>query len=310
MYIETNFLESPTGAKLAWHHEAAQGQARGVIMLSHGMAEHSKRYKPFAEFLAGRGYHTYGWDHRGHGETTAADAIRGQFAVKNGMQKVIADTIAMRNFAATNHPGLPIILFGHSMGAYIAFNMAIAHPEDFAGVAVWNNDFSSAKNMLPLKIVLAITAMFKGSDTPATLVNKLTFDAWGEKIPGHKTPFDWLSHDDMEVAAYIEDPLCGFACTVSLWRDLAAFIETGAKPANWSQIPKDKPFHLLGGGQDPASNYAFGTDWLCDKLKEAGFTKVTEVIFPEARHETLNDLDRDAAMKAFADWADQVTAQP
>lgn len=306
MYAETHFLESTTGAKLAWHYEAARGSAKGIVLISHGMAEHSKRYQRFAEFLSTRGYHVYAWDHRGHGETTAADAIMGQFATRNGDEKIIADTLAIRDFAAGEHPGLPVILFGHSMGAYICFNVAIHHPDKFAGFAIWNNDFSSAKNLAPLKLILAITAMFKGSDTPANLVNKLTFDAWGEKVPGHKTLFDWLSHDDEEVAAYVADPLCGFTCTVSLWRDLARLIEYGAKSTNWTAIPKNKPFHLLGGGKDPASNFAFGTDWLADQLEKAGFTNVTKVVCPDARHETLNDIKRDEAMRIFAEWATRV----
>ncbi len=308
MFSETRTLQSPTGAKLAWHYEPARGDARGIVLISHGMAEHSKRYQPFAEFLAARGFHVYAWDHRGHGETTAPDAILGQFASKNGDEKVITDVMAIHAKATADHPGLPIILFGHSMGAFISFNTAISHPDDFAGFTIWNNDFSSVKSLGGLKAVLALTAMFKGSDTPANLVTKLTFETWGKKISDHKTLFDWLSHDEKQVANYVADPLCGFTCTVSLWRDLAKLIERGATPANFAPIPKNKPFHLVAGGKDPASNYSKGVVWFTERLQKSGFNNITTKIYPDARHETLNDTVREQAIADFADWAETVVS--
>lgn len=308
MFTDTQFLKSPTGANIAWHHEPATGDARAIVLISHGMAEHSKRYRKFAEFLSPRGFHTYAFDHRGHGETTAPDASLGQFAKKDGWQKVIADTMAMHALATERHAGLPVILFGHSMGAIISFNMAISHPDAFAGVTVWNNDFSAVKSIGALKAVLRLTSIFKGSDTPANLVTKMTFETWGKKVPNNKTLFDWLSHDENEVATYIDDPLCGFPCSVSLWRDVAAMIERGADKANIAKLPKSKPFHLLGGGKDPASNFSKGTEWLADQLVTGGMTNVTKVIYPEARHETLNDKPAHQAMEEFVRWADDVIA--
>jgi alpha-beta hydrolase superfamily lysophospholipase len=306
MFETTRFLTSPTGARLAYHAAGAERAARGVVLIAHGMSEHAKRYARFAAALSANGYHAYAWDHRGHGETTAPDAVQGQFARRNGLDAVIADTMAMRGLAAAAHPGLPILLFGHSMGAMICLNAALKHPDGFAGFAVWNFDFGTASSVPLMRLVLGIEKWLKGSDVPSSLLPKLTFDAWGKAIPGHRTLFDWLSNIPSEVDAYIADPLCGFPCTVSLWLDVADGITRGANKSRLAGLPKTKPLMLVGGGKDPATRGAKGMHWLEERMKGLGFAQITKRVYPEARHETLNDIVAERATADFLAWANGV----
>ena len=306
MFETTQFLKSPTGATLAYHQAEATGTPRGIVLVAHGMSEHSRRYARFAGQLAAQGYHVYAWDHRGHGETTAPDAVQGQFARRNGLDTVIADTKAIRDMAAANHPSLPILLVGHSMGAMICLNTALKHPDSFAGFAVWNFDFSTASSMPLMRMILGVERWLKGSDVPSSILPRMTFDAWGKAIPGHRTLLDWLSNIPAEVDAYIADPLCGFPCTVSLWFDVADGVVRGADKANLSRIPKDKPIMLVGGGKDPATRGGKGVHWLEDRTKGLGFAHISKQVYPEARHETLNDLVADKAMADFLGWADGI----
>lgn len=306
MFETTQFLNSPTGATLAYHAAEATASPRGIVLIAHGMSEHSKRYARFASHLAAQDYHAYAWDHRGHGETTAPDAVQGQFARRDGLDIVIADTMAIRDMAAANHPGLPILLFGHSMGAMICLNTALKHPDSFAGFAVWNFDFSTASSMPLMRMILSVERWLKGSDVPSSILPRMTFDAWGKAIPGHRTLLDWLSNIPSEVDAYIADPLCGFPCTVSLWFDVAEGVVRGANKAKLSRIPKDKPIMLVGGGKDPATRGAKGIHWLEERLLGLGFSKVSKLVYPEARHETLNDIVAEQATKAFMAWADGI----
>ena len=310
MFAETRYLDSPTGARLAFHVHNAEATPLGIVIISHGMSEHSRRYAPFAAYLAARGYHVYALDHRGHGETTAPDATNGQFAKRDGASKVVADILAIRDLAAEQNPGLPLLLFGHSMGGLICLNVAISHPDRFAGFAVWNCDFSAALLSPVMRLILGIERWLKGSDVPSAMLPRLTFETWGKAIKGHRTLFDWLSNDPKEVDAYIADPLCGFPCTVSLWMDVTGFIERGANKGLLKSIPGDKALMLLGGGQDPASRGGKAITWLAKRLSETGHSRVTTLIFPDARHETLNDNDREKAMRAFSDWADGITTVP
>ncbi|AXV15737.1 alpha/beta hydrolase [Neorhizobium sp. SOG26] len=301
MFNETRWFDSPTGAKLAYHHQPATIEPRGILIICHGLAEHSKRYVNFATAMAAAGFHAYAFDHRGHGETTAPDAPTGRFARRNGTDLVLQDAKAVRELAAGDHPGLPVLLFGHSMGGLIALNAAATYPESFDALAVWNSNFNPGLPGRAAQAILRIEQALKGSDVPSGLLPKLTFGAWAKAIPNRRTDFDWLSHDPQIVDAYIADPLCGFDGSVSLWRDL--FELTFRGPTMIDRLPKHLPVHLIGGAQDPATNGGREILWLAGKMKAAGLSNVTAKVWPATRHETLNDTVRGRATAEFAAWA-------
>lgn len=301
MFDETRRLSSPTGASLAYHYQPSVEPVSGILLISHGLAEHSKRYGPFAEIMASHGFHIYAFDHRGHGETTASDAPIGRFARRNGVGLVLEDVKAMRDMAANAHAGLPILLFGHSMGGLIALNAAVDYPECYDAVAVWNSNFHPGMAGRAAQAILLTEKALKGSDVPSGLLPKLTFGAWGRSIPRHRTEFDWLSHDRDIVDAYLSDPLCGFGASVSLWLDL--FDLTFRAPKLIGRLRKDLPIHLVGGAQDPATNGGREILWLSEHLRKNGLLNVTTKIWPGTRHETLNDTVRTRAISEFASWA-------
>ncbi|MDH4442157.1 MAG: alpha/beta hydrolase [Rhizobium sp.] len=306
MFADLNFLDAPSGARLAYHHLPATGTPRGIVIVCHGLAEHSRRYAGFATALSAGGYHVYVHDHRGHGETTAPDAELGRYAARGGVDKVIADVRAMRDRAVSENPDLPVTLFGHSMGGLIALNTASAHPQAFQALSVWNSNFNPGLAGRFAQGVLAIEKMLKGSDVPSAILPKATFAAWGKSIPGHRTLFDWLSHDPKVVDAYIADPLCGFDASVSLWQDLFHLTFAGASPEHLARLPKGLPVYLVGGGQDPATNKGREIRWLGRRMMASGMTLVTTTIYDEMRHETLNEIGREQAIADFLAWLDRI----
>lgn len=309
MFAETRHLDSPTGATLAYHYLPAQDEAHGVLLISHGLAEHSRRYEGFAEAMAARGFHVYAHDHRGHGETTAADAPLGRFARRGGVDAVIADVLAMRELAATAHPGLPIILFGHSMGGLISLNVAVTHPDKFDAVTVWNSNFNPGLAGRVAQVILKTERMFKGSDVPSGMLPKLTFGVWGKSIADRRTEFDWLSRIPEEVDKYIADPLCGFDASVSLWLDLFELTFRAPQKTYLDRLRRNMPIHLIGGGRDPATDNGKAMSWLSNHLKKAGFSHISLTIYQDMRHETLNEIGAATAISDFADWCRQVTAR-
>ncbi|WP_064694719.1 alpha/beta fold hydrolase [Rhizobium aegyptiacum] len=308
MFSETQRLAIGE-ASLAYHHAEAAGPARGILLISHGLAEHSKRYGRFAEAMAARGYHVYAHDHRGHGETTVPDAPIGRFAGRNGVEKVIGDVIAMRTHAASRHPGLKVILFGHSMGGLVALNAAVTAPADFDAVAVWNSNFAVGLAGRAAQAILLAERMLKGSDVPSSLLPKLTFGAWGKSIPGRRTEFDWLTRLADEVDAYVADPLCGFDASVSLWLDLFELTFRAPQKLHLDRLRREMPIHLVGGAEDPATERGKAILWLSNHLKAQGFSRISTEIYQDMRHETLNEIGADAAVAAFADWCDKAVAR-
>jgi alpha-beta hydrolase superfamily lysophospholipase len=283
---------------------------RAVVQINHGLAEHAARYQRFARFLAARGYHVYVHDHRGHGATRAPDSIPGAFASRDGASKVIADVAAIHALIGERHPGLPVVTFGHSMGGLIALNFAETHPAASAALAVWNSNFNAGLAGRAGQAALRLEAFFKGSDTPSTILPKLTFQAWANAMPDRRTDFDWLSRDPLEVDLYVVDPLSGWDATVSMWQDVFRLIYAGGDAANLAKLPKALPIHLIGGAEDPATDKGEAVTWLAEQMQKSGLSDVTVEILAGTRHETLNEINRDQSMDSFAAWLDSRIAAP
>jgi alpha-beta hydrolase superfamily lysophospholipase len=297
-------LASPTGAALNLYARRAAGPGRAVVQINHGLAEHAARYAGFADFLAARGIHTYAHDHRGHGFTTAPDAPLGRFAASGGSDKVLADVLAVHDHIATAHPDLPVVVFGHSMGALIALNFVLAHSARIRGAALWNADFSAGLAGRAALAALAWEKFRLGSDMPSRIMPQVTFRAWNRQVGEDRTAFDWLSRDHAVVDAYVADPLCGFDASVSLWRDLFGFVFTAADDGNFAAVRKDLPFNLVGGSGDPYTRGGKTMTRLADRMRAMGFSNPVSTIYAENRHESLNELNRDVVMQDFAAWLD------
>lgn len=300
------FLQSPTGAKLNLYSRRALVPARAVVQINHGLAEHAARYGRFADFLASRGYHVYAHDHRGHGWTTAPDAPTGRFAQKDGVARVLADAMAVHEHIAAEHPGLPVVVFGHSMGGLIALNFVLRHPERVAAAAIWNANFAAGPLGRLAQAILAVERFRLGSDVPSQLLPRLTFRAWARQIGNRRTEFDWLSHDEAEVDKYVADPLCGWDPSVSLWRDVFDLIFTGADDRNFARVRRDLPFNLVGGEKDPTTDGGKSMKVLAGRLRRMGFSNLVSTTYPETRHESLNEVNRAVVMQHFVDWLERV----
>lgn len=300
------YLDTNSGAKLAYRHVASEGTAKAVLLINHGLVEHSGRYGRFAAFMARNGYHVYAHDHRGHGHTTSDDGVIGRFARYDGDSKVLADVKAMRDFAALQHPDLPIIVFGHSMGGLIALNYAVSNPNDYQALAIFNSNFNPGIAGRAAQLVLRISQFFKGSDVPSILMVKATFEHWNKTHGDGKTRADWLSHDPATAEAYVSDPLCQFEPSTSMWQDV--FKLTFRAPKLLSRLMPDLPILLVGGTHDPATNEGKAIEWLGDQLRASGKQNVEVKIYEGFRHETLNEVEYQRAFDEFLAWAEKAIA--
>jgi alpha-beta hydrolase superfamily lysophospholipase len=288
--------------------KSAGRNARGIIQINHGLAEHAARYGRFAEAMAARGFHVYAHDHRGHGHTKAPDAPAGMFAIEDGAAKVIADVGAVHDLIAEEHPGLPVIVFGHSMGGLIALNFVLRHPERTAAAAIWNANLSAGLLGRLAQMILAWERLRLGSDVPSRLLPRLTFQAWAKQFPDRRIGFDWLSRDAAEVDKYTGDPLCGWDASVSMWSDIFNFIFFGADGRNFQAVRRDIPVNLVGGEKDPATDGGRAVLHLAKRMERMGFSNLTSRIYADTRHESLNEINRDLITEDFAAWAERVAS--
>ena len=311
-FSEPITLTTPSGADLRLYGQTSDTAPRAIIQINHGLAEHAARYERFARLLAANRFAVYAHDHRGHGHTRAPDAPQGRFSKAGagmGWKPVIDDSIAVIDHATNQFPDTPVIIFGHSMGALVAANIAISYPNRPTALALWNDTIPARAAITLARFVLAIERMVLGSDVPSRIMPKTSFEAWGKSVVDHQTNFDWLSHDPEQVKAYIDDPLCGWNASVSMWQDILAMGARTRDNDELSRLRRNLPIQLIGGGQDPASEKGGTVRALSERLKTLGFSDVTTTIYPEMRHETLNESAPPGAQGAtqdFITWLDRV----
>ncbi|MEL6437573.1 MAG: alpha/beta hydrolase, partial [Pseudomonadota bacterium] len=269
---------------------------------------HCARYARFAAALTEAGFAVIAHDHRGHGATTASDAPKGTFKAGrgSGVDAVMEDCRAVQDHARAECHDVPVIMFGHSMGGLITMNYALRNAEHLAGAAVWNSNFTGGLQGRMGQALLAYERMRLGSDVPSRIMPKLTFHDWAGRIEDPRTDFDWLSRIPAEVDAYIADPDCGWDASVSLWQDIMRMVFAGGRLDGVKDAARDLPFMLVGGGEDPATFGGVAVETQANRMRGAGFAQLTHKHYPNARHETLNDLDGPKAIADFNAWATSI----
>ncbi|MBE2249619.1 MAG: alpha/beta hydrolase [Myxococcus sp.] len=288
------------GKRLFFRRFLPAAAPTAVVHVAHGLAEHSARYQRVAEVLTGAGYAVYADDHRGHGQTGLASNELG--FVDGGLARVLEDFRELLAFECAEHPGLPVVFFGHSMGSMLAQAMMQSDGASFAAVVL------SASNGKPPPIarvgqLLARLERWRsGPRGTSALLKKLSFDAFNKPFEPGPTAFEWLSRDRAEVDKYVADPLCGFAASNALWVDLLDLLADLARPEAQARIPHALPVFVISGSEDMANERTKGLLQLLGALKAAGLTDVTHRFYPGARHELLNETNRDEVHQDLLAW--------
>lgn len=303
MNHSTFWLTANDRSRLYVNHWMPDGPAKAVVMLSHGMAEHSGRYARLAEALCSAGYGVYAPDQRGHGRT-ADEGTLGLYAEKDGWNKVVGDLASLNQHIGQQHPGLPIILLGHSMGSYIAQAYLLHHSASLHGAILSGSNFQPVALYRAARLIARAERLRQGVRGRSALIEFLSFGSFNKAFKPNRTAFDWLSRDPNEVDKYINDPLCGFRCTNQLWIDLLGGLQQISKASNLAQIDPGLPILVMGGECDPVSE-GKRLKSLAHALREAGSQHLQLNIYQQARHEVFNETNRDEVTADVLRWLDQ-----
>ncbi|AZF65693.1 alpha/beta hydrolase [Pseudomonas sp. LBUM920] len=299
----TFWLTANDRSRLYVNQWLPEGETRAVVMLSHGMAEHSGRYARLAQALCGAGYGLYALDQRGHGRT-ADEGTLGLYAEKDGWNKVVGDLASLNQHIGQQKPGLPIILLGHSMGSYIAQAYLLHHSASLTGAILSGSNFQPIALYRAAAVIARIERARQGLRGRSALIEFLSFGSFNKAFKPNRTAFDWLSRDPVEVDQYITDPLCGFRCTNQLWIDLLGGLQQISKASNLAQIDPGLPILVMGGECDPVSE-GKRLKSLAYALREAGCQHLQLNIYPQARHEVFNETNRDEVTADVLAWLQQ-----
>jgi alpha-beta hydrolase superfamily lysophospholipase len=277
-------------------------QCKAVVLISHGMAEHAARYDRLAQQLNLHGFAVAALDQRGHGQSSLGQT-QGHFADQDGWRKVTDDIALLLREGQALAPGKPVFLLGHSMGSYIVQGFLLHHRADLAGVVLsGSNAHPSALSRFG-RAAATLEGRIRAADQPALGISKLSFGQFNKAFRPARTEFDWLSRDAAEVDRYVADPMCGFNCTARLWQDLFGGLLQIADPRELNRIPHALPVLIIGGSADPVSA-GNGLVRLQRRLQDAGLSQVSLRLYDDARHEILNETNRDQVTAELIEWLD------
>ena len=283
----------PSNSGLADIHAASyfpEGkEIKAIIQIAHGMAEHLERYEAFAEVLCNNGFAVYINDHLGHGKSVKNDDELGYFGEKAGWKNFIADCYRLTRIAKDENPGKPLIFFGHSMGSFVARAYSLEYANDIKG-AIYCGTAGPNPAAGVGSTLASVIGKIKGDHHRSTLVDKIAFGAYNKKFE-QRTAFDWLSRDQFQVDKYIADKYCGFLFTAYGYRDLTALLGFVSGKKWFESLDKDLPVLMISGAMDPVGNFGKGIDQVCAKLQSAGKKNFRAIIYPEGRHEILNESE-------------------
>jgi alpha-beta hydrolase superfamily lysophospholipase len=282
---------------------------RAVIQIAHGLAEHGARYARLADALNAAGYAVYANDHRGHGRTASHPNDLGFLAENGGWRKCLDDLRLLHRRIVANHPGVPVVLLGHSMGSFLARHYASEHGDELAGLVLSAPDGKPSLLARAGRLIARLERRRLGPRGRSNLIQSLSFGAYNKPFAPARTPADWLSRDSAAVDLYMADPLCGFRPTVQLWIDLLDALGDIAAPSHLALLPKRLPLYVIAGGEDPVSARARGVERLLSDYRRAGLERLSHRIYPGARHELFHEINHDEVTSHLIAWLDDIVPQ-
>lgn len=276
-----------------------EGAPRGLVVISHGMAEHIARYEAPARHLSAAGFAVCGYNHLGHGEEAP---IKGFFSDEKGWNQLVLDLDRVIHWMLARYPGLPLALVGHSMGSFLAREYALRHPERLSALVLSGTGHYPAFLCTLARSLAGLHCAFGFGQAEAGLIHQLAFAGNNKPFLPAQTPNDWLSRDASQVQRYEEDPLCGFKFTARGYYDLFDGLMQLTKLKRLKALPPDLPILLISGGEDPIGEQGKGVKAVAGEYRQAGLEKVEVTLYPGARHELFNETIRERVYKDLAQW--------
>lgn len=283
-----------------WEPESAP---RAVVQIIHGIAEHIGRYDHFARFLTQRGFVVCADDHMGHGLSVEAGGIYGYFS--GGWLSAVADERTLYEEMKRRYPPLPYLMLGHSMGSFLLRTYLYTYPDAVDKAVISGTGWEDPTKVRLGKLVCKLEQARVGETSTSKLVTKLMFGSYNKPFGAVTSPNAWICSDEAVVAAYDADPLCGFDATVGLARDLLTGVEMNEQPENLDKMNKQLPLLFVSGSKDPVGGMAKGVLRCIDAFKRSGMKDITIKLYPEGRHEMLNERNKAEVYQDILDWLER-----
>ena len=279
-----------------------EGEVRGVLQIAHGMVEFIDRYDRYATFMASQGFFVVGNDHLGHGKSVTDESQLGYFAKHDGNFCVLGDIKQLMDDTKEKHPDVPYFLLGHSMGSFLARQFIEKYGEGLNGAIIMGTGYQPNST---LDLGIALTAVFqqaRGGHYRSSTINNTALGSYNKSFEPARTKNDWLTRDEAIVDAYEANPLNQFMFTVNGYYNMFRGMRYCQRQENLDKIDKDLPIMVVSGGNDPVGEFGKGPRMVAEAYKKTGIKDVTLKLYPDDRHEILNELDKETVDQDLLKW--------
>lgn len=303
-FIEETFIFQSGDRRTIFGYRWSRKQEniKGIVQISHGMAETVSRYRRFAKSLTQAGFIVYGHDHRGHGKSADCINCQGYLGEKEGFQLLIADIAQLTDIIRKEHPKKPIYLFSHSMGSFAAQKYIMDYPEKLDGLILAGSNGEQGLLLKAGKTIARLESLIRGKKAKSKLMNKLTFGQYNKKFRDQETGSEWLTRDKKELKKYLDNPYCGAVFPASFYFEFIKTLEYIESEENFYRIPRNLPIYIIAGSQDPVSDYGRGIKKLEKRYQKIGVEDLEVQLYDGARHELLNEINREEVTTDIIRW--------
>ena len=310
MKSTTFTFKDQDGVEIFVYKWAPDSAPKAAVQISHGLAEHAKRYGRLAEALCKEGYICYADDHRGHGRTAgdlteATLKDRAGVLGPNGWRGVVNEIYELSKIIKKENPKIPLFLIGHSWGSFLSQDYIQEWGNELKGCVLSGTNGEIGKLVLKLGKMIANKELKKlGQTAPSEKMHELSFKTYNSdwKDEEGATGFEWLSRDKEEVKKYVDDPWCGFVSPATLWLEFFKGFEKIWDEENEKKIPKNLPIYIIAGTECPVGNKTKGIKPLIKRYKAYGIKDLTNKFYEGARHEIFNETNREEVFKDVINW--------
>lgn len=284
--MKKEFIKSRDGYILEVHIFEVENP-KAVVQVIHGMEEHQERYEKIIKVLNEKGFSVVSSDMRGHGMSCKE---LGFFKEKDGYKELIEDQKVITNFIKEHFKNLEIYILAHSMGTIITRVLLQENSKDYRKVVL--SGYPNYQSGAYFGILFAnLIKIFYGPKYKSKFISSLSVESFNKSIKNPKTNCDWISHNEENVKAYIDDPYCGIGFTCSAFCDLFHLVIMMHKSKLYKNVNKDMELLLLRGLDDPCVGGDKGAKDSYKVLNDAGFDKLEKIDYENMRHEILAEKD-------------------
>lgn len=284
---------------MKWQSDETEPVA--VLQLVHGMAEYIARYEETAVYFAKKGFVVVGDDHLGHGDTAREYGDYGYFCKKDPVTVLVRDEHRLKKIVQKEYEGLPYFILGHSMGSLILRNYLCRYGSGIDGAVICGTAHYGKLPIFAGKLLTGILKLAGKGRNKSALLDDLMFGSHNKRTD-KRTSFDWLCTDEAVVDAYMNDPGCGFLFTVNGFDTLIGLVKALHKKSYLEKMPKDLRVLLIAGAEDPVGNYGKSVQEVYDTFLNLDLTKVQMKLYNDARHELLNEKQKQEVCEDISNW--------